>query len=217
MKTKQVTLAITTVLIVLCFAISPALALTEITWHKFNSETKTFYYCPKTYDVSKASWKVTIFNQLVYNSTTSGAKAVISFAPDTTETTNTLDFVFFGTGEVDINWKGSKVYGGTWTEGAKWYITISEVDDVNTRIYIKEGKTLKWDGEVSGQFKVAVFGASGIANSVTDGKVDVDFGDAGVTVDISSISSMISAFIPVIVLFMLLGMILGMLKKVGKI
>jgi len=188
-----------------------ALALTSIDWTKFNSETASFYYCPRTYDVSKGSFTFTIHNQLVYNSSTSDAKAIIAFAPSTTDTTNKLEFVYFGNGAFDLNWKGSKVFGSTWTAGQVWTVTLSEIDDVNTRIYIKEGNTLKWDGEVTGQFKIAVFGASGVPNSVTDGTVDVEFGavSGDTLIDMDLLT-------PIITTIVSISIVVAIIEKVTK-
>ena len=201
----------------LCATVGLAGSITKIPASAFNQTTKTFYYAPKVYDIADGDVVVVEIDlsHLTFNTSTSGAKAVLTLCKDPDSAVSGLDMVFFGNGALDVNYQGSKVFGSTWVADKTYTVKLSLADDgTNTRVRIYEGNDLKWDGEVSGAMEVGVIGASGDANSCTDGYVEVTWSSETQLIDMDWAMALVVAIVPVFVIVALLKALLKPLERV---
>jgi len=201
----------------LCAAVGLAGSITKIPYGDFNSETATFYYAPKLYDVADGDIVVVEIDlsHLTFNTTTANGNAGLRFAESSSSTTQTLDIVFFGNGALNINYDGTLIFHSSWIADKTYTLKLSLAEDgANTRVRLYEGNDLKWDGEVSGAMKVGGVGAFGVPDSTTGGYVEVTWASETQLIDMDWAMALVCAIVPVFVIVALLKALFKPLERV---
>lgn len=192
-----------TIFLALTLCVSIAYASTVYTWDytKFNSETPDY----RELDKATTSISFEIINKLTFNSTTTGAKAVVQICNGTTGTIYHVDIVFVkdGTLEVVLNMPSYiKIATGTWEENITTRVSIDSDGD----LYVKHGDTVIVDDYNIGTFTMRAFGGSGVAHSCTSGYLSVDLGAY-------ETNQIVNEWLPAILSIAMLGIAIGMIKK----
>ena len=226
-QNRKTILAATPIVLILVIAlvVPAAYASTELTIpnDKFNSSTMSFYYADKEYKIEDGGYEIKITNSLTYNSVVPDAKAVIRIAPSTSEGTNVIDIVMFGNGALDINYKGSKIYGGTWNSGEALKVQCQPAENNKMKLIVYSGSQRLTSQTLDTRIDLLVIGASGIDPYDADGDTNVDTPVTGgsVTVAITGlisfapITNLILAIVPVVVLVGVVNVVVRMIKGVS--
>jgi len=173
------------------------------TYDKINSATPTKYALSEAINSTNAK----IYNNLVYNTTTTVSKAVIGFWNGSGGSDWHIDIVMVKdhTIEVVLNFPSYlKIANGTWTDGKITYVTISEDGDLT----VKNGDTTILDDFNIGTFTVAYVSGSGAPYSVQSGYISLTISKGS-----SDTSVIVSQWMPLIITFAMLGVALGFIKK----
>jgi len=212
-RKATVSITVTLALVLLLLSTGIALASTAVTidYDKFNSSSKTYSYCDKTYSPDAAPYQITIDNDLAYNDSMGGTpKAVITIAPTTTEPTFIIDVAMYNNSVVDVNYKGSKIYGGTWSASQDLILILEPANDDKMKLTIKRGNTVLTSQTLDDRIDCGVIGASGDTDYTTAGSVTVKV--TGLT-SFTPVINLMIAIIPIIVIIAVLKMLMNTFGK----
>jgi len=190
-------------LLVIALALPFANAGKVFTWDytKFNTSTPDY----RELDEATTSLSFEIINKLTFNTSTTGAKAVVQICNGTSGTIYHLDIVLVcdKTLEVVLNMPTYiKIATGTWEYNETIYVSINSDGD----LYVRSGDNVVIDDYNIGTFTMRALAGSGVDYACTSGYLSVDLGHY-------EVNNVISEWIPAIVSIAMLGVAIGMIKK----